>query len=58
MDPATLEEGRALQEVVMMFKQATTSHLSSSILKTPKHKIGLSGEMKATKRFSSYTQKE
>jgi hypothetical protein len=51
MDPATLEEGRALQEVVMMFKQATTSPLSSSILKTPKHKIGLSGEMKATKKI-------
>jgi hypothetical protein len=45
MDPATLEKGKALQEVLMMFKQSTTSPLSPSILKAPKHKIALTKEM-------------
>jgi hypothetical protein len=45
MDPSTLEKGKALDEMLMMFKQATTCPLSTSILKTPKHKIAPSNEV-------------
>jgi hypothetical protein len=38
MDPGTLEKGRNLHEVLQLFKQSTTTPLSSSILQTPKHK--------------------
>jgi hypothetical protein len=38
MDSATQQEGRELQEVLRLFKQATTTPLSACILQTPKHK--------------------
>jgi hypothetical protein len=38
MDPDTLEKGKKLHEVLQLFKQATTTPPSSSILQTLKHK--------------------
>jgi hypothetical protein len=39
MDPGTQEQGHELQEMLRLFKQTTTSPLSSYILQTPKHKM-------------------
>jgi hypothetical protein len=41
MDPETIDKGRELQEILMLFKETATSPLSGSILQTPLHKIVL-----------------
>jgi hypothetical protein len=38
MDPQTQEKGKELQEVLRLFKQTTSSPISSFVLQTPKYK--------------------
>jgi hypothetical protein len=40
LDSKTLEKGRKLQEVLHLFRQATTTPLATSIMEMPKHKDG------------------
>jgi hypothetical protein len=40
LDSETLEKGTKLQEVLHLFRQATTTPLATSILEMPKHKDG------------------
>jgi AraC-like DNA-binding protein len=38
MDPTTQEQGKELQEVMRLFRETTTTTLSSFVLQTPLHK--------------------
>jgi hypothetical protein len=41
MDPSTQERGKELQDMLRLFKEATTSPLSTAILQTPLHKTAM-----------------
>jgi hypothetical protein len=45
MDSITEEQGRELQEVILLFKETTTSPLSKFVLQTPKHKMKVTEDL-------------
>jgi hypothetical protein len=57
IDTATQEKGKELQELLRMFRQATTIPLSSFILKTPNHK-GITAEKGVEDEAGQEGQKE
>jgi hypothetical protein len=58
MDPELQQQGSELQEVLRMFKETTTSPLSSCILQTPKNKVVLLENIVVSEGGSSNQQRK